>query len=330
MKTNVLLTLAALVAASASAAGPVELYSTGWEAAPASPAWVPGIVGGQNGWVWFNNSNAHQVVVNGSAEAIIGGQAVATPYGSQFHKFTANPSTTATSVRYAWPDITAGLAGLPSTHKIFKASMDVFVPSSQMGVAALYGIAATHDDGSMPWGVLIDPGDLSVNLLWDDGITADSFVPDALEADTWCNVSVTADYTSGQISVAVNGVTLDGITQTGTEILTGTLTDIDLISMNYDLTASTLRSIASDNFRITAEAPAIVRPNMSIAAGPSGSVVLQWSDQHLNWILKTASDVARGPWTTLTFTPNVANGKVTATVTPAPGQPAGYYRLYAP
>jgi hypothetical protein len=238
------------------AAVPIILYQTGWEPAPANPAWALGAVSPQNGWQAFNSTAGHQVVANGSSGAVVGGQAVVTPYGTQFHKFTASSSTMTPVFRDSWPDITSALAALPSTHKIFKASIDVFVPSAQDGVAAFYGIIAYHDNGSSaPWGAFVDPSDHSINLFLDDDIAA--FVTDAFQLDTWFKLQVTADYLSGQVSVEIDGVNLPQLTRTSTMILQGSLTDVDLATQNYSPPAAPLRVAFSDNFLLTAESAAL-------------------------------------------------------------------------
>ena len=84
------LLLTVLVTVWTAGAAQVVLYQTDWEAAPASPAWALGTVSPQNGWLNDPSPLAHEVVSNGSARAVVSGQAVVTPYGSQFHRFNAS------------------------------------------------------------------------------------------------------------------------------------------------------------------------------------------------------------------------------------------------
>jgi hypothetical protein len=281
----------------ARAAAPIVLYETGFEAAPASPAWALANVFGQNGW--FNyafgtwNPTSFQVVGNGLPEAVIGGQEIVTPYGSQFHKFTASTSVSGENVRFVYPDISAEVAALPPTHKVIKASMDFFVPSTQDGVAAGHGFVAWHDNGTGPWGVLIDPSDRSVNLML-ESLSSATFQTEAFEFDTWFNVTVTANYDTAQISVAVDGMQL--LTQTGTEILAGVLVDVDLTTWNWGLTAPSLRSVAGDNYRITAQAAAAVLPTLTISNNPPDNVAykIRWPAANASWILEYTDDLANG------------------------------------
>jgi hypothetical protein len=278
-------------AVSASAAAPIVLYETGFEAAPASPAWAIGNVFPQNGW--FNyafgtwNPASLQVAGNGLPGAVIGGQAVVTPYGSQFHRFTASTATTAENIRFVYPDISANVAALPATHKVIKASMDFFVPSTQAGVAAAHGFIAWHGNGAGPWGVLIDPSDRSVNMAL-ESLASFPFEADAFEFDTWFNVTVTANYETAQISVAVDGVELSSLTRTGTAITTGALVDVDLTTWNWNLSAAPLRSIAGDNFRIIAESAAPVLPRLTMAPIPPDNLGyrIKWPAANSNWILE--------------------------------------------
>src|SRR5580765_6352720 len=252
--------LTGLMSSFCARSAPIVLYQTGWEAAPANPGWALGNVVPQNGWSGFNNAVGHQVVSNGSPGAVVSGQAVVTPYGRQFHKFVANSDTTTRFLRLAYPDISGALASLPPTYKIFRASLDVFVPSVEDGVAGAYRLFAYHG-ATAPWGVLVDPSNHSVRVL------ADNFFglvrTNAFALDTWFHVQVTADYNTSKISIDVNGVNFPDLTTLSSQMGTGALTDIDLVAWNYDLTAPPTRVAFSDNFLLTVEEP-VAAPTIAV------------------------------------------------------------------
>jgi hypothetical protein len=307
MKFPQYLTAVLAVVVSANAATPTVIYQTGWEAAPAVPGWVAGNIMPQNGWGQFNNAAGNQVVVNGTAAASIGGQAIATPTGSQFHKFTASSSPSTIFDRFAFPDVASTLSTLPATHKLFKVSIDVFVPSTQEGVNALHGVFGVHrfdpttGDVNFPWGMLIDPGDLSINILWDNQITLSSFVPDTVDLDTWFNVQLTVNYNSGAISVSKNGTVLSQISQTSMDISTDTLTNVFFVTENYDPGAPAIRSIATDNFLFTVEEDISARPTLTITPIPPDNLAykLRWPAANAGWVLEYTDEFVTGgsTWT---------------------------------
>jgi len=315
---------AVFVTASIRAAAPVVLYDTGWEAAPASPAWALGTISPQNGWTAAPSPLAHLVVSNGSAGATVSGQAVQTPYGTQFHKFVCSTNTSIDIFGFAWADISGPVAALDPAHTI-KVSMDLFVPSSQSNTPALYGFVAFHGNSAAPWGMLIDPSDQSVNFLIDENVSS-TFVTKAFAFDTWFHVETTADYTSGQISVDVNGTNLPSMTMTSTEIGLDVLTDVDLGAWNYVPSAPTPRIAFSDNFRVTAET-ASPGPTLTIAPDPAGGWTLSWSAAFADWEVQ-AAPAPDGPWATEpTDPPVVANGVASVNVSEPPNV---FYRLHKP
>ena len=106
MKLPHFLTVLLASTISASAASTV-LYQTSWDPTPA-PAWAAGAINGQNAWL-ATSASGFQVVANGSAAAL----GVVTTSGNQFARLLANPSTTGSSNRYAWTDLTAKFAARP-------------------------------------------------------------------------------------------------------------------------------------------------------------------------------------------------------------------------
>jgi len=326
--------LVLFLTASIQAATPTVLIDTGWEPVPADPAWVTGPVAAQNGWAdafyappTFVPFVPHTVVSNGSPAATVGGQAVVTPYGTQFHKFICSTNTSDDIVGLAYADISGAVAALTPPYKI-NVSMDMFVPSSQTNVQAGYGFFAIHDGGSgIPWAFEVDPTDQSVNILTD--LTAQygvAYQTGSFPIDKWFNVVVTADYSSGEISVAVNGTNMPEATATSATINDGVLTDVDLAADNFTPSAPPLRVAFSDNFRVTAET-IVGGPTLSIAPDPAGGWTLSWSAAFPDWYVE-AAPAPDGPWATEpTDPPVIANVMASVNVNEPPNV---FYRLHKP
>jgi hypothetical protein len=235
-----------LLACGAASAAPVILYETGWESAPATPAWLPGNVAPQNGWLNFNSAAGHTVVVNGTPEANVNGQDVTTPFGSQFHRFNASTSTSTEVLRLAWPDATAAFNTRPAGFNLLTGSIDIFVPQVQSADASFYGLAG-FDDVDLDFGVLVQPSTSGILLIVDNNIVASA--PNAIAFNTWQNLAVTANYDTGEVFASLNGTPVAGLSRISANILGGGFTDLDLFVQNA-LTAPTTRSIFSDNYRL--------------------------------------------------------------------------------
>jgi hypothetical protein len=312
--------LAAVMLAGFGARGATTLlYQTGWEAAPASPSWKVGEVAPQNGWINQNSAAGHQVVTNGSQGAIV------TPYGNQFHKFTASPDTSQILDRLAWVDITGNFTARPAGQNTIKCSFEAYIPSSQASVPGLYGVAAFHYSAT-PWGVLLDPSDRSVNIVI-DGQYPD-YATDAFPYDTWFNVTVTADYATGQIQFSANGVNLSDLTRTSTNMVGKTLTDVDLVAENYSPSAPSVRIAYSDNFNVTATDNVVVRPTLTITPGPGNLWHFSWSASYSNWILESSLNIDALTWSSTGVTPSVSGGVASVNLTNSP--PRRFYRLRKP
>jgi hypothetical protein len=243
----------------ASANAATVLYQTDWESAPASPPWAPGLLPGHNGW--FGQNNLHQVVANGSGVAL----GVTTPYGSQFVRLMGDPGTVSRD-SFAWPDISSAFASRPAGFNIIKASFDVYVPSSQATDGTFYGILAFHEM-SAPWGLFVEGDDRSINLVINNTY---KFVPAAFAFNTWFNIAVIANYTTGGLSVEKNGV-LMALSATNFNILSGSLQDVDLWSSN-DPTPTSVRTVFIDNYRVTASSGEVVPPRLTIQPGPPAPI----------------------------------------------------------
>lgn len=319
-------TLMALLAAtlSATAASPTVIYETGWEASPASPAWAVGIISGQNGWIGHTNA---QVVENGSPQAVIGGQAVATPTGSRFHKFIANSA--ASTTRETWFDFSSAFNSRPTGQNVVKASMDMFVPASQTGIPGLYGMGAYHG-GAQPWGALVDPSDRSINILFDGGIPF--FVGNLIAFDTWFTLTITANFDTGDVNIALDGEDIPALAfNTAFIVENPGLTDVDLVAASYATAEVTgVRSVCSDNYRIITEDAAVALPTLTIAPTPpdGASWTLSWPEAFANWILESSDVIAEGNWTPETNPTTIAGGVVSMEVADAP--PVRFFRLRQP
>lgn len=254
------------LACSTVSAAPIVLYETGWEAAPASPGWAPGAIAPQNGWVNFNAALGHQVVANGSAGASVNGQNVVTPYGNQMHRFEANPSTVSSSARFTWVDLQTGFDSRPAGYNFLTGSIDLFVPGVQSADASLYGLVG-FDGAVDDFGILVDPSTREILLVGGGLIRASSI--DAFSYDTWLNLSVSANYETGEVIGYVNGAPVPGLSFLSPTLVGGSFSDLDLYVQNA-LTPPTVRSIFSDNYRVTLDVVPVPEPGTLALMGVGG------------------------------------------------------------
>src|SRR6185436_21019767 len=83
----------------------------------------------------------HQVVAAGTAEA-----AGVTPAGgTQFHRFSPDPSASTVNIEYAWADLTGLFTNRPAGADILMASIDLFVPPGELADNSLYGLLGFDD-----------------------------------------------------------------------------------------------------------------------------------------------------------------------------------------
>jgi len=310
-----------MASAISTEAATTVLYQTGWEAAPAAPAWLPGAINGQNLWQPASGSG-FLVVSNGAPNAIVNGQAVTTPYGNQFVRITANASTSSSSDRFSWPDISAAFTARPSGQNRIRASFDVLVPSVQAADSSWYGIRAFHEN-SVPWGLFVEADDHSINLRIGDGL---DYVPDAFDYDTWFNVAVIADYDTGDLTVEKNGVTLP-ISGKNPAILSGTLIDVDLWSINSTM-PPTVRAVFIDNYRVIAEGVDAPKPNLTIQPGAAGGWHISWGADFSQWILESTQNPSAATWDREGIIPAVGGGIASVDIVKAP--PQTFFRLRKP
>lgn len=248
-----LFALASLLFAAAAGAAPVVLYETGFEAAPASPAWVAGsAVAGQNGWLSSGASAARiRVIADGSADATVFGMPYTTPTGSQFVRFTASSSTTANNPQWAWPDITAAFQGRPSSHNRVVASMDFLVPSGGSLDDSLYALLGYDSIGDVAFGLYLSPGGQFV-ILSGPGDVDIANAGSVFPFDTWFNLAVQADYDTGDIAVLLNGMPVAGLAGNAPLLVGSVLADVDPFCVN-DTASPNPRVVYADNYRVVVE-----------------------------------------------------------------------------
>jgi hypothetical protein len=267
-----LTTFVLLLAAHGLRAAPVVLYQTGWEAAPANPAWAQGNVAPQNGWQNFNSAAGHTVVGNGTAGATVAGQAVVTPYGSQFHRFTASASTVDTFDRLSWVDLEPAFTNRPTGFNQLTGSIDLFVPGVQSADQSLYGLAG-FDITDLAFGIVVLPSTRSVLLISDNNLVGQ--VDGVFSYDSWFNLSISADYDTGNLLASLNGAPLAGLSGLSTIVLGGGFTDLDLFAEN-GLDNLATRSIFSDNYLVT-----VVPEPSSFLLGGCGLAAIFWARRRL-------------------------------------------------
>ncbi len=231
----------------------IVLYETGWETAPASPAWTPGNIIPQNGWLSDPpvSNDRNKVVVNGTADANPFGSPVATPYGNQFHRFRASASTSVNNYQYVWPALFAAFAARPPAYDILSGSIDIFVPSGDSADASVYGLMGFDEyiDGIyLDYGFLIVPNARRIQLVIDGSVERES-VTNFFPYNTWFNVAIQVNYQTGDVLVLYNGTPVPGFATRFEFIPSSTLTDLDLYCEN-SINPPTSRIIFTDNYRV--------------------------------------------------------------------------------
>lgn len=236
------------------------LYDTGFEPAPASPAWTYNPVAGQNSWFNSGGSSARiRVITNGfSGDNVVGGVTNLAQSGAQFVRFTASSSVTTNNSQFAWPDVTAGFEARPAGFNKLTASLDVRVPSTGSADTSTYGMLGYDNDAEatgnyLDFGYLIVPSTRAIRLVIDGAIVATA--TGAFDYNSWFNVAVEVDYESGDVRVLTNGVPVGGLSSNSPYIVGATLTDVDLYCVN-STTAGATRVVFADNYRLVVASPA--------------------------------------------------------------------------
>ena len=312
---TLLLSLALVVLAFRVHCAPYVIYQTGWEALPASPAWALGNVPGQNSWQLYpsGSGSADRVVANGTTDASVSGQAVTTPYGTQFHRFTASTSTLSGVDTFAWPDVTDSFAGRPSGFNTITCSMSVFVPSTQMADSSIYGFVG-FDGATELFALFVEPDDQSVNLFM-----AGSFYDYTTEDfgyDQWFKLSFTGNYDTGDFSVSVNDTPLGTLVGNNSVFLGAGFTDLDMVTQNTP-TVPNPRVIFTDNYRIEVAPATVQQPTLVISPISPNHYRLGWGSTFSSWVLEYASQLPATSWTTETATRTTSNGIITVDVADA-------------
>ena len=158
------------------------------------------------------------------------------------------------------------------------------------------------------------------------------FISGAFDFDTWFNIEVIADYSSGELSVKMDGATLP-LSGNSPSILSGSLVDVDLWSVNLSA-QPTVGAIFIDNYRVISEELVPPRPTLSIAPvlvpiGAPPEWHLSWSAAYFDWILESTLDIESAFWTNEGVTPSLpVDGMVGVDLFEAP--PRAFYRLRRP
>lgn len=242
--------LAVVVALAASAGASAQvLYSTGWEASPASPAWNTGNISPQNTWAAAGNAAGHQVV----GSVLLGTQTITPLTGSRMHASTTFNSTAGTSARFAWVDVSPAWATRTAGNNAAIGTLDVFLPSSQSTRAAFHGALFFGNDtaGSLIGGFVVRNSDQGIFIVSPTG----AFIPSGFLAprDTWFNLNSRINFDDGAVELFSGDQYLTSAPRFDNVAITG-LGDFDLFNQNAPTAGATNNSgtIFTDNYGVAA------------------------------------------------------------------------------
>jgi hypothetical protein len=325
----VLIAVVISISGTGAKAATTVLYETGWEAAPAAPAWVSGGLAPQNGWQSEGvepTPGLHRVVGNGSPEANPFGTPITTPYGNQFLRFTASSSSVMGAEQLSWVDLSSQFTQRPAGYSRLTGSMDFFVPSNESADASVYGLFG-FDGNYLDFGFLIIPNSRTIVMVTnavDGGRLAGAF-----PYNTWFNVGLRLDYATGRLDLLTNGIAVPGLSSTIHFQPGAAFTDLDLVSANSTGSPNP-RTIFSDNYRVIVEEPPPELPRLTIQPGTIGKWHLTWGSAFEHWILESTHNLQSGStvWVNENAIPTVMGGTATWDVMNAP--PNTFYRLRKP
>lgn len=224
----------ALVAVTGSAATAQTLYSTGWEAAPASPAWNTGNISGQNTWVNFNAAAGHTVQNSGD-------NGVTAATGNRMHRSLASTGTN--FERDSWVDLTAAWAGRTVGNNTAVGSIDMFLEAN-MTTVGFHGLSIFSSAGQIG-GIYVSAANGAIILLG-----TSQAVVGTITRGTWTNIGVAIDFTTGNLAAIVNGVTVGSVAfnnVTNTDIA-----DIDLANISGSAPTTSSSRMYTDNYLVRA------------------------------------------------------------------------------
>ncbi len=224
----------ALVAVTGSAATAQTLYSTGWEAAPASPAWNTGNIAPQNGWLNVNSAAGHQVVNSGT-------NGITAATGSRMHQSVA--STGANISRETWVDLTAAWAGRTVGNNIAVGSVDMFLETN-MTTMGFHGLTVYSSGGAIG-GIFVNSSDGAIILLGNAQINAGT-----ISRGTWTNIGIAIDFNTGTLSAIINGVSVGSVPFEPS--WTPDIVDIDLHASSGTTSTTSSSRMYTDNFLVRA------------------------------------------------------------------------------
>ncbi|MBL0869613.1 MAG: hypothetical protein IBJ18_03450 [Phycisphaerales bacterium] len=224
----------ALVAVTGSAATAQTLYSTGWEAAPASPGWNTGNIAPQNGWLNFNSAAGHQVVNSGT-------NGVTAATGNRMHVSLA--STGANFERDSWVDLTTIWAGRAVGNNTAVGSIDMFLETN-MTTVGFHGLSIFSSTGQIG-GIYVSASTGAIILL---GNT--QAVVGTITRGTWTNIGIAIDFGTGNLAAIVNGATVGSV---GFNNVTNTdIADIDLANISGGAATTSSSRMFTDNYLVRA------------------------------------------------------------------------------
>lgn len=242
----------AALAVSGSSYGAV-LYSTGWEASPATPAWNVGNITGQNTWQNFNTAAGHTVQASG---VLVGTQAVTAATGSRMHRSVTSTSTL-NSLREQWVDLGPAFNARPAGEDTVRASLDIFLPSAQSTIAHLHGFTIYNSAASILARVLVNNATQQISLVVDPtaGSTGGGLIPLSevtLPRDRWFNLALEVDVTTRAIRTYYNNSTTPlSVTGTFSPTSLGNLGDVDLTNIYTGTAGGGAGTVFTDNYLVS-------------------------------------------------------------------------------
>jgi hypothetical protein len=179
------------------------LYSTGFDPAPASPAFTINAIHNQNSWV-----SVDLVGVNTTAFRVVNAANESVPAASTPQVVRSVSPTGAADIRYAYIALENQYNNRPVGENVVVSSVKVYRPSSQTSASSAHGVQIVSlpaQGGSAinmaTWYVLPANGEVffaSQSIL---DVATGLTIP----TDTWTTVNLLADDNTGAAAVEING-----------------------------------------------------------------------------------------------------------------------------
>lgn len=223
---SIALAAVAALAATSSAYATILYDSNGFE----SPTFVPGSVGGQDGWFVDPAGHTQHQVVSGA-------QGTVAPIGSQMLRVQ---QTTAT--RWSFPDISGDVVTRPVGENVIWNEFALNLPTVTTSTAG-FGVLAYDASLATIGGVRVRGSDAALIVTLDPDGASPTFafgsytIGLTVPRDTWINLGIAVNVVTGELS----------ITSGGTALITGTaggafatLSDFDAISGSSTTTTDSI------------------------------------------------------------------------------------------